>query len=137
MYLVSLIIPIYNAENFLENTINSVINQSIGFHNIELILIDDNSKDDSRKIINEYSKKYDNIHCYYSDKNHGFPGFGRNVGLENSTTEYVMFMDNDDELDKDICKKLYETITTENVDIVCCDKATVDSIGIIKKNNPI
>ncbi|WP_296866674.1 glycosyltransferase family 2 protein [uncultured Methanobrevibacter sp.] len=134
MYLISLIIPIYNAEKDLDNTINSIINQSIGFENIELILVDDNSKDNSRKIIEKYAKKFSNIIPVYSKTNHGFPGYGRNVGLEKSTTEFIMFMDNDDELDEDICKKLYETITTENADVVCCDKVNVDFLGEIKRN---
>ena len=134
MYLISLIIPIYNAEEFLDNTIKSVINQSIGFDNIELILVDDNSKDNSRKVIENFAKKYDNIIPFYSTTNHGYPGFGRNIGLEKSTAEFIMFMDNDDELDKDICKNLYETITNESADIVCCDKVNVDNISKIKHN---
>lgn len=134
MYLISLIIPIYNAEEYLDNTINSVINQSINFKNIELILVDDNSSDGSKEIIEEYSEKYKNIIPYYSKENHGFPGFGRNIGLQKSTADYIMFMDNDDEIDKDMCKKLYETITTENADIVCCDKVDVDHINEIRKN---
>lgn len=134
MYLISLIIPIYNAECCLSNTIASVINQSIGFDNIELILVDDNSKDNSRKIIEEYAKKYENIVPYYSKENHGAPGFGRNIGLEKATAEYIMFMDNDDEIDIDMCKILYETIINEKSDIVCCDKVIVDSISEIKNN---
>lgn len=134
MYLISLIIPIYNAEEFLENTINSVINQSIGFENIELILVDDNSKDNSKKIIEEYSKKYENIISYYSKENHGYPGFGRNVGLEKATADYIMFMDNDDKIDVDMCKTLYETIIDEKADLVCCDKVVVDSISEIRSN---
>ena len=134
MYLVSLIIPIYNAEDCLDNTINSVIKQSIGFENIELILVDDNSNDNSRKIIEKYAKQYDNIVPYYSKENHGYPGFGRNIGLEKATTKYIMFMDNDDEIDIDMCKKLYETIENEDADVVCCDKVVVDSISEIKSN---
>ena len=134
MYLISLIIPIFNAEHCLDNTINSVLNQSINFKNIELILVDDNSSDDSKKIIEKYASKYDNIVPFYSGTNHGAPGFGRNVGLEKSTAEYIMFMDNDDELDMDICKRLYETITTENADVVCCDKVDVDHINEIRRN---
>ena len=122
MYLISLIIPVYNAENYLENTINSIINQSIGFDNIELILVDDSSKDNSKIIIENYENNYENILAFYSNNNHGFPGFGRNIGLKKATAEYIMFMDNDDELDKDICKTLYETITSEKADVVCCDK---------------
>ena len=134
MYLISLIIPIYNAENYLETTINSIINQTIGFDNIELILVDDFSTDNSKNIIKKYAEKYDNIIPFYSNENHGFPGFGRNVGLEKSTAEYIMFMDNDDEIDKDICKKLYEAITNENADVACCDTHIIDPISEIKKN---
>ncbi|SDA62536.1 glycosyltransferase family 2 protein [Methanobrevibacter millerae] len=134
MYLISLIIPIYNAEEFLDNTINSVINQSIGFNNIELILVDDNSKDESKKIIEQYAEKYDNIIPYYSEINHGFPGFGRNIGLEKATADYIMFMDNDDEIDVDMCKKLYETMINEKADVVCCDRVIVDSLSEIKSN---
>ena len=58
--LISVIIPVYNAENYLDKTINSVINQSLGFDNIELILIDDNSKDNSKEVIERYCNKYEN-----------------------------------------------------------------------------
>ena len=51
MYKISMIIPVYNAEKYLKRTINSIINQSIGFENIELILVDDNSQDNSKRII--------------------------------------------------------------------------------------
>ena len=61
MYKVSVIMPIYNAEEYLRNTLNSVINQTIGFENIELILVDDCSTDNSRDIMEEYSKYYLNI----------------------------------------------------------------------------
>lgn len=129
-----MIIPVYNAEKHLKETINSIINQSIGFNNIELILVDDFSTDNSKKIIEEYAESYNNIIPFYSSKNHGNPGFGRNIGLEKATADYIMFMDNDDELDKEICKKFYETITGENADVVCCDTHVVDPLGDIKEN---
>ena len=102
MYLISVIIPVYNAEKHLENAISSIINQSIEFKNIELILIDDNSNDKSQEIIKNYAKTYDNIISIYSNKNHGFPGFGRNQGIKNATADYIMFLDNDDEYDVDM-----------------------------------
>lgn len=136
MYLLSLIIPIYNAGTYLEDTINSIINQSIGFNNIELILVDDFSTDDSKKIIEKYVEKYNNIIPFFSNKNHGHPGFGRNIGLKKATADYIMFMDNDDELDEDMCKKLYETIINEKADVVCCDTHIVDPLGEIKNNTP-
>lgn len=133
-YKVSIIIPVYNAEENLKNAINSVINQTIGFENIELILVDDSSTDNSRNIIESYSNKYDNIITFYSNENHGFPGFGRNIGLKLATSKYIMFLDNDDEYKEDMCEKLYSTLTTENVDYVGCNKITVDSISNIKQH---
>ena len=128
MYKISMIIPVYNAEKYLERTIKSIINQSIGFENIELILADDNSSDNSRNIIEKYVDKYDNIIGIYSNKNHGFPGFGRNKGIEIASGQYIMFSDNDDEHDKDLCLKLYEAITLEDADIASCDKIRRDNI---------
>ena len=101
MYLITVICPTYNCEKYIQRTINSIINQTIGFENIELIFVDDCSTDSTKNIIAEYSKEYKNIVPFFLKENHGFPGFGRNVGLEKSTTEFVMFMDNDDELDED------------------------------------
>ena len=101
MYKISMIIPVYNAEKYLKRTINSIINQSIGFENIELILVDDNSQDNSKSIIEEYVAKYDNVIGIYSNENHGFPGFGRNKGIEIASAQYIMFSDNDDEHDKE------------------------------------
>lgn len=128
MYKISMIIPVYNAEKYLKRTINSIINQSIGFENIELILVDDNSQDNSKSIIEEYVAKYDNIIGIYSDKNHGFPGFGRNKGIEIASGQYIMFSDNDDEHDEDLCLKLYEAIVSEDADIASCDKVKRDNI---------
>lgn len=138
MYNLSIIIPVYNAENCLESAINSIINQSIGFENIEVILVDDNSSDNSKKILEKYSKKYDNILTFFSDKNHGFPGYGRNVGMCNATSEYMMFMDNDDELDSQMCEKLYNSIIKNNADISCCDIIEIDEISkVMHKMGPI
>lgn len=135
-YTVSVIIPVYNAEKHLENTIQSVINQSLGFENIELILVDDASKDNSKKIIESYSEKYDNIIPYYSEKNHGYPGFGRNIGLNIATSDYIMFMDNDDEYDEDMCKTMYETMIDEKADIVVCGRMMVNQSNNIEEKIP-
>ena len=106
MYKVSIIIPIYNSEKYLERTINSIIKQTIGFENLELILVDDNSTDSSRDIVEKFAKKYENIIYYFSRENHGCPGFGRNLGVEMANSEYIMYCDNDDEYDSELCEKL-------------------------------
>lgn len=136
-YKISVIMPIYNAEKHLNNTIQSIIGQSIGFENIELILVDDASKDNSKRIIESYCEEYDNIIPYYSEKNHGYPGFGRNIGLKKATSDYLMFIDNDDEYDKDMCKTLYETIIRENADVVACGRMMVDGTNHTEERIPI
>ena len=138
LYKLSIIIPVYNAENCLESAINSIIGQSIGFENIELILVDDNSSDNSKNIIMSYSNKYENVSSFFSDVNHGFPGYGRNVGICNASSEYVMFMDNDDELDLQMCEKLYDAIVKSNADLSCCDILEIDEISeVVHKMGPI
>lgn len=124
MYKISLIIPIFNAETFLENTIQSIIRQTIGFENIELILIDDCSKDDSRNIIQKYASKYNNIKPIFLEKNSGAASYPRNKGIEEITGEYTMFLDADDEIFDDYCEVLYNSIENNNVDIVNCNHSS-------------
>ena len=132
MYKVSVIMPIYNAGKYLENTLNSVINQTIGFENIELILVDDKSTDNSRIIVEEYSSMYSNIKPIFLEKNSGCPGIPRNVGIKNATSDYIMFIDSDDEYFPDICNKLFDTIILEGADIVVCDYLdTINSEDIV------
>ena len=129
-YKISIIMPTYNSENYLENTLASIFNQSIGFNNIELILVDDKSTDDTRSIIGNYSKKYDNILHIFLDKNLGHPGAVRNKGMEIASAKYIMFCDHDDEYDEDLCETLYNTITQEeDCDLVGCNNYMVDALN--------
>ena len=124
MYKISVIIPVYNAEDFLEDTIKCIINQSIGFHNIELILVDDCSTDNSKNIIKRYSDKYDNIKPIFLEKNSGIPAYPRNEGIKKATANYMMFLDNDDEIFSDYCEVLYNTIVNSDVEIVNCSHSS-------------
>ena len=90
-YKISVITPIYNCEKYLRNAIQSIMNQSIGFQNIELILVNDNSTDNSKEIIEEYCEKYENIIGVHLPKNSGQCGRPRNVGMEISTAPYLVF----------------------------------------------
>ena len=134
VYKVSVIIPCHNSELTLKNSIESLVNQTLGFENIELILYDNASTDSTRKIIQDYANKFVNIVPHYSDIDSGFPGTGRNKGLEVASSEYIMFMDSDDEYEPDICEKLYDSITNENTDVVCCDRIDVDETGETREN---
>lgn len=112
---VSVIIPVYNGERFLEKAIASVIGQSV-FDRIELILVDDGSTDGSAKICDEYSLRYPSItalHC----KNAGVSA-ARNTGIEQAKGEYIAFLDSDDTYEPEFIEKLLEH---SDCDLVCCD----------------
>lgn len=116
--MVSAIIPVYNAEKYLNNAIDSVINQTIGFENIELIIVNDHSTDNSKNIIQDYAAQYENIKAINLDKNSGLPGKPRNVGIDNATADYIIFLDADDEYLPHAFQLFYDTITQENSDFV-------------------
>ena len=100
--MISIIIPVYNAENSIKRAFDSLLNQTIGFENLEVILIDDNSTDDSPNIIKDYSNKYGNVKTIFLDKNSGLGAKPRNIGLMHATKDYVMFLDSDDEFFNDV-----------------------------------
>ena len=114
---VSVIVPVYNASEYLDDCIKSVINQSYGFKNIELILVNDGSKDNSLDICNSYASKYDNI-LVINKKNSGVSDT-RNIGFSSSKGEYIMFLDSDDLISKDSIKYLSKFLDeNKNVDFV-------------------
>lgn len=129
-YIITVISPCYNSEKTLERCIDSIISQSIGFENIELILYDDASKDNTREIINSYFEKYDNIVSIFSDINQG-PGVGKDSAIEKASGKYIMFIDSDDEYDEKMCETLLNEIN-ENIDIVSCNYKIID--GHYSKN---
>ncbi len=104
-YKISIIIPIYNSGSYLEDSINSVINQTIGFQNIQLILVNDGSKDNSEEICLKYKNIYDNI-IYLKQENQGVSS-ARNKGLKYIQGKYVNFIDSDDKWDKDALLYMY------------------------------
>ena len=94
---VTIIIPVYNSEKYIARCLDSVINQT--YNNLEIMVINDGSKDDSINIINEYKKKDKRIKVI--DKKNEGVAKTRNMGIKESTGYYVMFIDNDDYIDKD------------------------------------
>lgn len=117
-YKVSVIVPIFNAEKELSFAIGSIINQSIGFKNIELILVDDASSDNSKSIIKKYAEEYDNIKPIFLEKNSGYPGKPRNIGIQNATADYIVFLDADDYYYPHALEIYYNTIVKEGSDFV-------------------
>lgn len=112
----SVIIPVYNVEKYLEATILSVINQTINFKkNIQIILVNDGSTDNSEKICKKYSEKYPNNIIYIKQENYGVSA-ARNKGLQYATGKYVNFLDSDDIWQKGVFKKALKMFK-ENKDI--------------------
>ncbi len=121
-YEISIIIPTYNAEDYIFDAVESVKNQTLEFNNIELILVDDNSTDNTNSIIKKLSEEYDNIKSIFLTENSGSPSKPRNIGIKESSASYVMFLDNDDTYCVDFCEKMLDTIQKYDADLVTCRK---------------
>ena len=115
---VSVIVPVYNVEKFIDKCLNSLVNQTL--KEIEIIVVNDGSPDNSQKIIDEYVKKYpDKIKSFI--KENGGQGSARNMGMEKAVGEYISFVDSDDWLDLDTLEKMYFLAKKDKSDIVICD----------------
>ncbi len=114
---ISIIVPIYNVEKYLDICLNSLVNQTL--KDIEIVLINDGSTDSSYEIAVSYEKKYKNV-TLYNQLNHGL-SYTRNVGLEHAHGKYIMFIDSDDYLETDACEKLYDYACKMDADIVTFD----------------
>lgn len=115
MYKISVIVPIYNAEKYLEKCLNSLINQTL--QDVEILLINDGSSDNSQNIIDKYQSSSLNIKSFYQ-KNAG-QAAARNLGIKNSTGEFIAFVDSDDYLELTAYEKAYNYAIKKNLDIVC------------------
>lgn len=118
MFKISIIIPVFNVEDYIEAAFDSLLNQTIGFDNLEIIFVDDASTDNSSLIIDEYSNKYDNVVSIHLDKNSGAAGKPRNVAMCNASADYLMFLDPDDVFINTACEVLYDEIISDNLDVV-------------------
>ena len=115
---VSVIVPVYNVEKYISKCLDSLVNQTL--KDIEIIVVNDGSPDNSQKIIDKYIKKYPNKVKSFIKENGG-QGSARNLGLEHSKGEYISFVDSDDWLDYDALEKMYNVAKKEKSDIVICD----------------
>ncbi len=115
---ITVIIPVYNVEEYLETCLDSVICQTLT--DIEIICVDDKSTDTSLDIINKYSQRDKRVKCIQNKQNHGL-SFTRNVGIKAAKGEYIFFLDSDDEIVKDALEKLYKIAKTKNYQMVFFD----------------
>lgn len=119
--LISIIVPIYNVEEYLEDCIESILHQT--YSNFELILVDDGSPDDCGKICDKYSKKDKRIKVLH--KKNGGLSDARNAGIELAQGEYIGFVDSDDYAAPDMYEKLLEACLKYRADISMCGRYVV------------
>ena len=124
--LISIIIAFYNEEKYLERCLNSILNQT--YNNIEVILINDGSTDNSLQIVQKYVNKFERIKIF-SIENSG-AAEARNIGLKNITSKYVTFLDADDCLAPNMMQVFASEIETTNADLLLCDFHIFSEDGI-------
>ena len=122
---VSVIIPVYNVEQYLRQCLDSVVNQT--FEDIEIIVVNDCSPDNSLKIIEEYKQKDERFVIVDLKKNVGL-GFARNEGMKVAKGKYITFIDSDDYVSKDFVEILYKTIEKYQYDVISPDFYCYDDI---------
>ena len=128
---VSIIIPIYNAEQYLGQTLSSVIRQT--YHNIEILLINDGSTDGSLRICRNYEQLDQRIRIINID-NHGV-SHARNKGIQEATGDYIQFVDSDDTISTHMTERLVDTLISYDTDMVICGIRSVHlSDGIVEKH---
>ena len=115
--LISVIVPVYNAEKYLDRCIQSIINQK--YKKLEIILVDDGSKDNSLEISKSYAKKDNRIHVIHKE-NAGVSA-ARNTGIEAANGDYIAFVDSDDYIDENMYFNMMQKASEYNCDLVMCD----------------
>lgn len=117
MYNVSVIVPVYNVEKYLFKCLDSLVNQTL--KEIEIIVVNDGTKDNSQKIIDLFTEKYSNVKGYI--KNNGGLADARNFGIRYATGEYIGFIDSDDYIEPEMYEMMYNKARECNSDLVVCD----------------
>ena len=126
----------YNAEKYIKESLDSIIRQSIGFkENIQIIIVNDASEDNTRQVIESYVKKYpNNIKLINNETNKG-PAYTRNRGLSEVDGQYVNFLDSDDYISKDTFRKVYDFMENhQNIDLV---SIPIHFFGYKRGNHPL
>lgn len=128
--LISVIVPVFNVEKYIHRCINSILKQT--YQNIEIIIVDDGSKDGSGKICDEYAKKDNRVKVIH--KENGGVSSARNIGLKSANGKYITFVDADDWIENNTYEEMIEKLKINNVDIVKCGFLK-DNTDKIKENN--
>jgi len=141
--LISIIVPVYNSEKYLKKCLDSLVGQTLS--DIEIIIINDGSPDNSQAIIDDYVSRYPEIIRAFSQENRG-QSAARNLGISRAAGEFLFFVDSDDYIDTETCEKTYNKALCEDLDIVCfnfwnvkgeektfCDHCVIKDVDIVRK----
>lgn len=128
---VSVIVPVYNTEKYLHKCLDSLVNQTLD--DIEIVIVNDGSKDSSPEIIKEYMEKYPGKFSYASQENSG-QAVARNKGVQMATGDFIGFLDSDDAAKADMFEKMYNKATETDADMVVCDYEYITDKQVIVKN---
>lgn len=128
--LISIVVPIYNVEQYLQKCVDSLINQT--YKNLEIILVDDGSPDNCPKICDEYAKQDSRIKVIH--KENGGLSDARNAGMKIATGEYISFIDSDDWIKSEMVEDMYNRIIEDNSDLVSSGVLWVDEDGVEIRN---
>ena len=133
---ISIIVPVYNVEKYLERCVCSLLNQDMPSSDYEIILVNDGSTDNSESIAMSFAEKYDNIKLI-SQENQGLSG-ARNTGLANASGEYILFVDSDDFLKTNVIGKVYCKCIENQLDICFYSFELLDSkLNVINISEPL
>lgn len=131
---ISIIVPVYNVDTYLDNCIKSIVSQD--FSEYEVILVDDGSTDQSGEICDKYARNYSQVKVIHQD-NKGLGG-ARNTGIDAACGEYLLFVDSDDSIKENMLSFLYDTATDNNSDMVLFGMDYIDEQGnIIETKCPL
>jgi len=114
---ISIIVPVYNVEQYLEKCLTSLVKQTL--KGIEIIVVNDGTKDNSQKIIDKFVKKYKKVKSFI--KENGGLSSARNYGLKYASGEYIAFVDSDDYVEKDMYEIMYKKAKEQEFDMVVCN----------------
>ena len=131
MSLISVIIPVYNTEKYIERCLDSISNQKI--KDLEIILINDGSLDNSKNVIKNWMENNKNINVKYFEKENGGLSDARNFGVKKAIGKYISFIDSDDYIDVDLFKNLEEYMD-QDIDLIKFKMKTVDENGKVLEN---
>lgn len=126
--LISIIVPVYNAEKYIEECVMSVVNQTVD--NWELVLIDDGSTDNSLSLCEKYAQSYQKIKVYHKENTGQFDT--RRFGIKKATGNYCSFLDSDDKLASNYCECISNYLTDKNVDCIIFGLEKVNDKGVVE-----